>query len=163
MMSVFHIEAKWYLQVYTQIHGDARSAVARKDTERRGDVSLTEWNSQVLCNNCVINIPINYSAVSCECFHTPGCKCLPLISCHQGKLSTQRHITVSSHIATRSANHIPWVHCVLWRRSLTHLFCRSCSPFLSCVLSTWARRGHRTGLQGQGLCTSLCCNKRPLL
>merc|ERR1712098_70039 len=35
------------------------------------------------------------------------------------------------------------------------LFCCSCSPSLSCVSSTWARRGHRTGQVGQGLCMSL--------
>lgn len=110
MTSVFHIEAKWYLQVYTQIHGAARSAVAGKTEREEGEVSLTEWNSQVFCCNCVINIPMTYSAVSCECFQTPGCRCLPLISCHQGKLSTQRHVKVSSHLATRSTYQISWVY-----------------------------------------------------
>lgn len=38
-----------------------------------------------------------------------------------------------------------------------YLCCRSCSPSLSCVSSTWARRGLQTGLGGQELCMSLCC------
>lgn len=84
---------------------------SRKDTERSGEVSLMEWNSQAFCNNCVINIPMNYSAVSCECFHTPGCRCLPLVSCHRGKLSTQRHATVSSHTATNVPNFLSVLVC----------------------------------------------------
>lgn len=38
-----------------------------------------------------------------------------------------------------------------------YLCCRRCSPSLSCVLSTWARRGLQTGQGGQELCMSLYC------
>lgn len=49
--------------------------------------------------------------------------------------------------------------CCYWEVEFgfTYLCCHSCPPSLSCVSSTWARRGPQTSPGGQEPCTSLCC------
>lgn len=45
-------------------------------------------------------------------------------------------------------------------KGVANLFCCSCSPSLSGVSGTLARRGHRTSLGDQGPCMSLYCRSK---
>lgn len=125
-----------------------------RERERR-EVTHTEWHTyQLSVSVNIIALPIICSAWSSERFHTLCCRCLPWIPSHQCTLSRERHI--------RSEWVTLWVMLWIfllqrWGLGFTYLFCHSCSPSLSCVSSTWARRGHQTGLRGQERCTSLYC------